>query len=159
MSPPIEIIFSLFSVSVLIVIFFIDLNQGIIPFKVILPTILITVVFFLFKDQSTFLTHMLSGIAVSLFFFLLFAATRGKGMGFGDVVYALFLGLLLGFPNSIIGLYIAFLTGAVISLILVLLKRKKLRGSTIPFGPFLVLGTFIAYIWGDLITGFIFKLL
>ena len=80
-------------------------------------------------------------------------------MGFGDVVFAVFMGLLLGFPNTIFALYIAFLTGGIFSLILVLLRRKKLRGSTIPFGPFLVIGTYSAFLWGEYMTNYILKFL
>ena len=72
-------------------------------------------------------------------------------MGFGDVFYSLFMGYLLGFPKIIVGLYIAFLTGAFVSLMLILGNKKKLKGGTIPFGPFLVLGTLISLFWGDLI--------
>jgi len=157
LTSPSTILFHLFIVGVLIVVFFIDLQHGIIPFKVVLPAIGITGIYYLFQDPTIFLTHAIAGAVVSAFFFLLFAGTKGKGMGFGDVVYAFFMGLLLGFPESIIGLYIAFLTGAVISLILILLKRKRLRGSTIPFGPFLVAGTFIALVYGRDLTNFVFR--
>ena len=147
-----ELAYNLFIISALIVVFFVDLQHGIIPFKIVVPSIVIVLTFLLFTNPSLLVTHLITGFAVMFFFFLLFAGTKGKGMGFGDVVYAFFMGLLLGFPESVIGLYIAFLTGAVISLILVVLKRKRLRGSTIPFGPFLVAGTYIAFVWGNIIT-------
>ena len=63
-------------------------------------------------------------------------------MGMGDVKFAFVMGLLLGSPGVIIALYIAFLTGAILSAILILSKRKKF-GQTVPFGPFLVVGTLI----------------
>ena len=129
---------------------------GVIPFVIILPMIILTAVYgLLFLSPSENIMHFASALVSFLLFFGLFVGTKGRGMGFGDVVYAFFLGLLLGFPNTILALYIAFLTGAFISLILILLRRKKLRGSTIPFGPFLVTGTFIAFLWGDLITNYI----
>lgn len=70
-------------------------------------------------------------------------------MGFGDVVFAFFMGFLLGFPVVLVALYLAFLTGAGVSLILVLLGRKKLSGSTIAFGPFLVIGAALGMYYGD----------
>jgi prepilin signal peptidase PulO-like enzyme (type II secretory pathway) len=88
---------------------------------------------------------------VFLFFLLLFILTKGRGLGFGDVVYVFLMGLLLGFPKIILGLYIAFLSGAVISLILVIQRRKNLKGGTITFGPFLVGGTIISMLWGNTI--------
>jgi len=45
------------------------------------------------------------------------------------------------------------LTGALVGVILILMKRKKLR-SEIAFGPFLVLSTLIALFWGEKIWYF-----
>lgn len=72
-------------------------------------------------------------------------------MGFGDVKLAFFMGLLLGFPRIVVALYIAFLTGALVSLILILMRKKKLRGDTIAFGPFLIIGTILSLYFGDVI--------
>lgn len=153
-----DIIFFLIIASVLIIVFFIDLFEGIIPFVIIIPATILTFLYLLAtKIPSDVLISFLTALGASGFFLALFLGTKGKGMGFGDVVYAFFMGLLLGFPNTILGLYIAFLTGAAISLILILRKRKRLRGSTIPFGPFLVLGTYSALIWGNLIVNHIFQ--
>jgi len=79
-------------------------------------------------------------------------------MGFGDVKLAFLMGLILGFPKIIASLYIAFLTGAVISLILIILRKKKLKGGTIPFGPFLVFGTWIGMLFGEKIIKIIMGL-
>mgnify|MGYP002375564678 len=69
-------------------------------------------------------------------------------MGFGDVKLAFILGLLLGWPNIIPGLFISFLFGAIIGLILVAGKKRKLK-SAVPFGPFLVIGCFLAIFYGS----------
>jgi len=160
-------------IGALIAIFFTDLRYGIIPFKLVAFAVLITI----FWDLSFPLLHFTqlevqllglqtnalnifsSALGAGGFFFLLFAMTKGRGMGFGDVVYALLMGLTLGFPRVLLGLYIAFVTGAVISLSLVVLKKKKLKGGTIPFGPFLVLGTIISLLWGTLLIDFLLRYL
>ena len=69
-------------------------------------------------------------------------------MGFGDVKLAILMGLLLGMPNVFVALFLAFLFGAIIGLILMVCGRKGLK-SEIPFGPFLIVGTFIALFFGD----------
>jgi len=74
--------------------------------------------------------------------------TKGRGMGFGDVKLAFLMGLILGFPKIIPALYFAFLTGALVSVILILAKKKKF-GQTIPFGPFLVGGTIFSLFYGN----------
>jgi leader peptidase (prepilin peptidase) / N-methyltransferase len=148
-------LYYLFIISVLIVIFFIDLKHGIIPFPVIVPAIIVSFFYLLFFENSLFVNHLLAGVGACLFFLAVFLATRGRGMGFGDVIYAFFMGLVLGFPHIVVGLYIAFVSGALISLVLLGLKLKKLKGGIIPFGPFLVLGTLIALFWGQIFIDYI----
>jgi len=82
------------------------------------------------------------------FFLAIILITRGKGMGFGDAKLAILLGLLLGWPNTPIALFLAFFGGAMIGVILVLFGRKKLK-SQIPFGPFLIAATFMVLFWSQ----------
>lgn len=140
-----------FVVSSLIVIFFADIKYGVIPDKIIFPAIIITFFYQLYTTYYMLPTTLLSAIGAFVFFFLIFFLTRGRGMGFGDVKFAFLIGLVLGFPNIIVAFYIAFLTGAFISLILIAGGKKKLRGSTIPFGPFMVFGMFVALYFGEYI--------
>lgn len=138
----------LFLISGLIVIFFVDLKYGIIPDKIIFPAIVVSFIYLFFIHNSLFLIHLFSAFGASLFFLLLFLVTQGRGMGFGDVKFAFLMGLILGFPNIIIGLYAAFLTGAIVGCILVLWRKKRIRGTAIPFGPFLAIGTLSAIFFG-----------
>ena len=149
------LIYYLLIISVFIVIFFTDLKYGIIPFFAVAFGVLVWLIFSLLTTNYSLLTSVYSGIGAFLAFLLLFLVTRGRGMGFGDVVYVFLMGLILGFPKIIMGLYIAFITGAVVSLILVGLKLKKLKGGTIPFGPFLVIGTIISLFWGNFLISLV----
>lgn len=147
------ILYYLLTMSVLIVIFFADLKYGIIPFKAVLVGVLATLGWHLAYPSANvyYINYLISAVSSFAAFLFIFLATRGRGIGFGDVVYVFFMGLLLGFPKIILGFYIAFLSGAIISLILIALKLKKLRGDTIPFGPFLVIGTIVSLFWGNLL--------
>ena len=69
-------------------------------------------------------------------------------MGMGDVKLVALMGLVLGWPRLAVALYLAFLTGAALSVILILLGKKKF-GQVIPFGPFLTASTFITLLWGE----------
>jgi leader peptidase (prepilin peptidase)/N-methyltransferase len=90
-------------------------------------------------------------LVVAGFFFIIWAVSRGKWMGFGDVKFAILMGLLLGFSNVLVALFLAFFFGAIIGVILMIGKKKGLK-SEIPFGPFLILGTFISLFWGQQIV-------
>lgn len=146
-----ELIYYLFIVSSLVVVFFADLKYEIIPDKIVFPTAIVSVIYLIFNTQYLILPHLLSALGACLFFLALYFGTRGRGMGLGDVKFAFLMGLILGFPNIVVSLYIAFLTGAIIGIILILWRRKKIRGATIPFGPFLVLGTLSTLFWGEII--------
>lgn len=139
--------FNLFFVSTLIVTFFTDLKYEIIPNKIIYPAILSSLFFIALTNNTV--NHILSGIGAFLFFLILSLVTRGKGMGGGDTKLALFLGLVLGFPTIVFSLYLAFLTGGFISLILILWKKKKFKGNTIPFGPFLAFWGIVSIFLGN----------
>lgn len=139
-------IYYLFVACVLIVIFFTDLRYGIIPDRITYPAIIVSTVYSL---QST--DKFLSALGAAGFLLLLNRITRGRGMGLGDVKLAVLIGLFLGFPNIVVALYIAFLTGAFVSLILIFSGRKRF-GQTLPFGPFLVFAALLALFIGEQIV-------
>lgn len=145
------VLYNLFIVSCFIVIFFSDLKSGIIPDKILLPAVIITFPYLLIVNPSSFIINLFCGLGALFFFFALFLITKGKGMGLGDVKLAFLLGLVLGFPAIILALYLAFLTGAIVGIILIIWRKKRSLKETIPFGPFLITGTIIGLFFGDLI--------
>ncbi len=103
---------------------------------------------------------LISG-AISCGFIYLLTRVRIHGkeaMGDGDVPLATFLGLWLGFPGTVIAFYVAFIVGAIVGVILMLLGNKD-GDDHIPFGPFLILGTLVAWWWGPIIVEAIFRFL
>ncbi|MCL4367059.1 A24 family peptidase [Patescibacteria group bacterium] len=88
-----------------------------------------------------------AAVISALVFFFLIVITRGRGMGWGDVKYVFLLGLALGYPNIVLAIFLAFISGAVIALLLMAFKKRHF-GQTIPFGPFLSLGAFTALLFG-----------
>lgn len=153
-----RLLFYWYIVSSLIVIFYIDLKHGIIPDKIVYPSILLSFLFMVSHSSFIIFNHAFSALGAFLFFVALFLVTRGRGMGFGDVKLSFLMGLILGFPGIVIALYIAFLTGACISVILVLINRLTIKHA-IPFGPFLVGGTVITLFWEKEIVLLFYRLL
>lgn len=139
--------------SSFIVLGMIDIKYGILPDKVILFGTLLVFLNLLFHPQAL-LFHLLTGLCYSVFFLLIYVFTRGKGMGFGDVKLAFFLGMFLGFPHVLTAAYVAFLTGAIVAIILVLIGKRKFHGGAIPFGPFLIFGTVVGYYFGNVIWNY-----
>ena len=154
-SPIIDIweIGSLAIIPFLVIIFVYDLKHYIIPDKVIYPAIGIALVYDLWKSdfllsifgKSDFL---LSAFGATGFFLAIVVVSRGKWMGTGDIKLGFLMGLLLGWPKILVALFLAFLTGAIIGIGLMALGKKTLK-SEVPFGPFLVTGTFAVIFWGQ----------
>ncbi len=143
-----SIIYYLLVISALIAIFFIDLKYRIIPDQILIALTVISLAYQLFFGIDGLPNHLLAGISYFALLLLLVVVTKGKGMGLGDVKFAFVIGLLLGFPKVVAGFYLSFLTGAVISLILIIAGRKTMK-STIPFGPFLAASTAVSLYYGQ----------
>jgi len=141
-------IYNLLITYALVAVFLSDLQYRTIPDQIAYPAILISLIFLIFQYPSILISNLLSGLVAAGFFFLLVLLTRFRGMGLGDVKLAGLMGLFLGFPRVVVALYLAFLTGATLGVILILLGKKKFK-SQISFGPFLVLATFITWFWGE----------
>lgn len=129
-----------------------DLKYRIIPDSMLVVLVMAAILRATFSPSDvSFVNRILAAAGAGGFFLLLWRITRGRGLGFGDVKLAGVLGLLLGFPQMVIAFYAAFLTGAIVGVILILTKRAKLK-SRIAFGPFLIFGAAIAYFGGKAIV-------
>ncbi len=87
----------------------------------------------------------------------IWAITRGKAMGFGDVEIAGVMGLWLGWPKIAAALWVAFIVGGVFGAWQMIRHKKNLK-SQIAFGPFLIVGVWVAYFWGDMIIKYVFPI-
>lgn len=97
---------------------------------------------------NQFLWSVLMFLLIGGFFLFLIIVTRGKGMGGGDVKLGAFIGLMLGYPASLLAIVLSFFIGAVFSIFLILGGKKRF-GQVIPFGPFMVIASLIALFWGN----------
>lgn len=79
---------------------------------------------------------------------LIWGLTKGNAMGDGDIYLAGVMGWWLGWPITGIGLWIAFVSGAMWGLYL-LLAKKATRKTAMPFGPFLMVGMWVGYTFGN----------
>jgi len=95
---------------------------------------------------SLILGTIFSGGLISLLVYL----TKEKAMGWGDAIVAIFIGIILGWPETVMALIIAFLSGGFVSLILMALKKKTMK-SYLPFAPFLSFGAVTVMLFGDII--------
>ncbi len=174
----------LYTACSLLVIFVYDWRHYIIPDIVLWPAVVISLAYRIFDALARFnpptplseggrsvlapllkggaggLSHfspyLLAALGAAAFFLFLVLITRGRGMGVGDVKLAFLMGLILGWPNILIALFLAFFSGALVGVGLIIAGRKTLR-SQVPFGPFLVGATIFTLFLGQIIADLYFK--
>jgi prepilin signal peptidase PulO-like enzyme (type II secretory pathway) len=160
-----RILFELIVFSIFIIITVYDMRHMVIPDPLVYFLSALTLLF-LFVGSNPSMYALLAGPAVATPFALLWLVSRGKWMGLGDAKLALPIGWLLGLSGGFAAVILAFWIGATVSVFILILKQlDKLSGelsrfrmkSEIPFGPFMVLGTFIVYLFGlDVISLLVF---
>jgi leader peptidase (prepilin peptidase) / N-methyltransferase len=133
--------------SFLIVIAFIDLEHHRILNVLTYPAIAIALVAAIAVPWMPTLTMLLGG-ALGGGALLALALVSPRAMGFGDVKLGAFLGLVLGYPLVLVGLFLAFVLGGAISAVLLVARRVQ-RGQAVAFGPYLSLGGAVALLYGD----------
>ena len=100
---------------------------------------------------------MLLGILVGAGFFLLqYLISKGKWIGGGDVLLGVLMGVILGWPNILVALMLAYILGATVGVFLLLSKKKNLQDQ-LAFGTFLSVVTLLVMLWGDKIVGWYLK--
>lgn len=130
-----------------------DLQHQRLPNRILLPggagLAALVVVTALAEGRPTALVGAGFGAAALFALFLLAALLSPAGMGMGDVKLAGVLGLLLGYGGLavvVLGMLVAFVVHAVVSLVFVLSRRAG-RRTALPFGPALSLGAAVALGW------------
>jgi leader peptidase (prepilin peptidase) / N-methyltransferase len=150
----------LVSAAVSVALTMIDFDTMRLPDVIVYPTVVLVAGYLLAVAASTGQWEAmgragLASLAVCGFFFALWFGTGGRGLGFGDVKLALALGLLLGWFGwgaVLIGVFAAFVVGGVPGGILMATGVLK-RGTPIPFGPMLLVGTWAGMVWGEQLWG------
>lgn len=142
--------------SILIAIGVYDIKHKIIPDRLVyllisiafLRTVVVALsAIFIFGDSFVYvLPDLFAGPIVALPLFLLWFFSNGKAMGFGDVKLTLGLGWMMPLCGAVAALMMSFWVGGIVGVILLFLFSKKITMKTeVPFAPFLILGTILAF--------------
>lgn len=137
-------------VTCLVALFVIDLETQLLPDPIIYILGITTLIYLFALPSPSLVNHIVWGFINFALFLSVYLLTKGHGMGFGDVKLAFVIGMLLGYPQSIVWFLLSFLLGAVVGVLLLVLRIAKI-GEPVPFGPFLIIGAVIAAVCGDTI--------
>ncbi len=104
--------------------------------------------------------HGIASLILGGFFFFLWFFSNGRAMGFGDVKLSLGIGMYLGISVGLSAIAYAFWIGALYALLRIGIQKLSMMGtnqlssgkntltmkSEVPFAPFLIIGTFLAFV-------------
>jgi leader peptidase (prepilin peptidase)/N-methyltransferase len=142
-----EVAIDLVFVTMLAAVTLTDLEQRIIPNKILLAGAILCVLIAAPTDPSGLPERLIAAVAAGGLLFLV-AYAYPQGMGLGDFKLTATMGLFLGRAVAP-ALLFALLAGSVVGLALIARHGAKARKMAIPFGPFLALGGVIAMLVGD----------
>lgn len=138
----ISLILLCFISVVMLLVFVIDYDYMVIPDQFVYVLIFISTLLLGIFHHGSLYYYLLAGLIASNFLLFLHIITNGRGMGLGDVKFALPVGMVLGLTGTIYWVMISFIVGGVVALLLMFTKNTTLK-SKIAFGPFLVIGFFV----------------
>ena len=133
--------------AVLVIVFVFDLRYMMILPAVVLPAAVIAFLGNLALGQS-WLALLLGAAIGGGFFYAQLVLSRGQWIGGGDIYLGLLLGAMLGWSSLLVTLFLAYVSGAIVGVGLLLAKRKTMK-SQIPFGTFLAAAAAVTLLYGD----------
>lgn len=146
-----------------IIIFFIDLENFIIPdslnfsvmaialFKNFLPNFNTS---FIHEINQSIIGGMVGYLSIWLIIYLYKVIKKIDGMGLGDAKLMAGIGLLFGWQSIPFVLFVSSILG-LIFVVPSLIKKEKTMRTEIPFGPFIILACLIYFAQGDLLYSLI----
>ena len=111
----------------------------------VLSAIIISISGIVDHASSRVISSFIDSLVLSISFLIVSFATRG-GMGMGDVKLSAGIGLIAGFYGTqtlFLSTLLSFTLGALVGVALLLLRKGNLK-TTLPFGPFMIIGQLVA---------------
>jgi len=139
--------------SVLLVIFFIDLDFQIIPDVITLPAIALGLAVSLLPGGigivNAAIGLLVGGSSLYLIAMLGDWLFKKESMGGGDVKMAAMLGAFLGWQKIILIFISSAVIGLVVSLVIMIFSARVRETRVVPFGPFLATAAILSIVYGD----------
>lgn len=132
----------------LVIIFVYDLRHMTILDKFTIPAMTIAAIVNLWTGAVSAPSMLVGAIVFAGFFYAQFALSQGTWVGGGDIRLGALMGFMLGFQHGIVALFLAYLLGALVGVVLLLFKKAD-RKTPLPFGTFLTLATTAILFFGE----------
>ncbi|MUK86856.1 prepilin peptidase [Ornithinibacillus sp. L9] len=153
----IELIVALLLVSMLVIIVITDINYMLIPNKVLLFFLPLFIILRGIEPLEPWWSSLIGGLIGFCLIALIILISNG-GMGAGDMKLFAVLGIVLGVNLVILTFFLASIIGALVGMILLLLRIID-RKQPVPFGPYIVVAGLIAYFYGETLISWYLNIL
>ena len=125
-----------------------------IPNRIVYPAIGAAAVLAIVNPVGPWYAFAAAGAVAGMLLGAIALITDG-GMGMGDAKLAVLIGLLAGWPNVLVALFVAFATGAGVGVGLIAVRRLD-RSGGVPFAPALFVGALAAFVAGPQVLALAF---
>jgi leader peptidase (prepilin peptidase)/N-methyltransferase len=142
----VDVVLGLVFVSALVAVTLTDLEQRLIPNRILAVSAAICLVVAAIGDPASLPERLAAAAGAGGILFLV-ALAYPRGMGLGDVKLAAVMGLYLG-RSVAPALFVALLSGSLVGIGLMVREGASARKQAIPFGPFLALGGVVGLLAG-----------
>ena len=136
--------------TILTVIFAYDLKYQLVPDEFVWLVLIIILAGSWYFGGFNFLNMIIGGLIGGGAIALLVVISKEKWMGAGDIKIAAALGALVGYPQALLVLFLAFVIGSLFGIGLIIFNKKGLKDS-LPFAPFLISSALITLFFGNMI--------
>jgi len=124
-----------------------DFKYQLIPDRLTYPGMVIFLFLRLWVHPLPIGSYLLGAFLGGGFLLLVAVLSRG-GMGGGDIKLFFLIGLVLGWQDTVMALFLSIFSGAMVGIFLLLIGKVK-RKQMIPFAPFIFVGTMVTYFYGS----------
>ena len=168
-APNLQILLRLIYVALLVLIAVVDLEHRRIPVVLLLPLAALALFKAIARPEpaANLASALFGGISGFVIFYLVFAGARlfvhvmntlsakritARAFGFGDVLLMGVVGLIVGFPDIILAIYVTIFAGGLGAIAVIYAQYTKTRSyrafAIMPYGPFIVAGALIVLLYG-----------
>ena len=141
--------------AIMMALFIYDLRWRLLPNKLVFPLIVISLLLSAVMNlglaqvglMDWLITLGLGMLPITSVYGILYLLSRGRWIGLGDVKLGIAIGLLIPWWGGVLVLFLSNLLASLAS-IPGLLKRRISGASEIPFGPFLLVATYLVFLLG-----------
>lgn len=139
-------------ITVLLVAAFVyDLRWMLLPDKFTLPVVLIAILLLVMQAIQygipSIYAQLIATAVFAGFYLAVWVLSKGRLLGGGDIRLAVLIGLLLSVPQLLVAIFVAYVLGALVGVLLIALKLKK-RTDAVPLAPFLIFGLYFGLFFG-----------